>query len=45
MRQFLYLNREFEKRVDNNFKGLGRQLEKVDDSLERIKDILIKNKG
>ena len=37
--------REFEKRVDNNFKGLGRQLEKVDDSLEHIKDILIKNRG
>lgn len=37
--------REFEKRVDNNFKGLGRQLEKVDTSLEHIKDILIKQKG
>lgn len=37
--------REFEKRVDNNFKGLGRQLEKVDNSLEHIKDILIKQKG
>lgn len=33
---------EFEKRVDNNFKGLNRQLEKVDTSLEHIKDILIK---
>jgi len=37
--------REFEKRVDNNFKGIGRQLEKVDTSLEHIKDILIKQRG
>ena len=36
---------EFEKRVDNNFKGINRQLEKVDSSLEHIKDILIKTKG
>ena len=36
---------EFEKRVDNNFKGINRQLEKVDSSLEHIKDILIKAKG
>ena len=36
---------EFEKRVDNNFKGINRQLEKVDSSLEHIKDILIKQKG
>ena len=37
--------REFEKRVDNNFKGLNHQLEKVDLSLEKIKDILIEKWG
>lgn len=33
---------EFEKRVDSNFKIINRQLEKVDNSLEHIKDILIR---
>ena len=33
---------EFEKRVDSNFKTINRQLEKVDTSLEHIKDILIR---
>lgn len=33
--------REFEKRVDGNFKGIENKLEKVDKNVEHIKDILI----
>lgn len=42
-RKFLtiYAFREFEKRIDENFRGINKSFDKMDSSLEHITDILL----